>query len=220
MMVLPLLAMVALLTAPPLSAARAAGDMQFSLSAIGAAAQCGAGCAKVIVADGEITNGTPAAFIDFLKTHARDRQVRTVVFINSPGGKVHAAMALGKTLRAVGAAVVVARPLGDGASFVPAACYSACVYALMGGVKRVAPAGSRLGVHRMYMFESGPDPTGSGAARRTFDQGTMRETLARYARAMGVAREAIDDAESTPSDGLLVISPQNAARWRLASPTF
>ena len=112
-------------------------------------------------------------------------------------------MELGRVFRKVGAATVVARAVADsdGRSHLAAGrCFSACVYALMGGRKRVVPAQSLVGVHRMFALEAGADPAGGGGGtRRRFDNGDMRSTLSRYSQAMGVSRELIATAERTPT---------------------
>lgn len=198
----------------------AASDMSFRLTSVGDPARCGDKCAKAIVAEGEIGDSTVRDFVDFVRRNIPDRSVRAVVFLHSPGGKVHASMALGRAFRAVRAAVVVARPLGEGQGFAAGSCFSACVYALMGGVKRVTPQGSRIGVHRMYMYESGNDPAGGGGQRRRFDDGGMRDVLARYSASMGVSSDLIAYAERTPSEAILMLNPKDIARWRLAAPNF
>ncbi|HMN74206.1 MAG TPA: hypothetical protein PKA55_20275 [Rhodoblastus sp.] len=200
----------------------ASADMQFSLTTIGG--NCGAHCPQAIVADGEITDATPDEFVAFVRANSRAGNVRSVVLLNSPGGKVVASMELGRVFRKVGAATIVARAVSDseGRSHLAAGrCFSACVYALMGGRKRVVPAQSLVGIHRMFALEAGADPAGgSGGARRRFDNGDMRDTLARYSQAMGVSRDLINRAESTPTESIHVLSPQEVARWRLGSSRF
>ena len=200
----------------------ARAEMQFSLTTIGGS--CGSHCPLAIVADGEITDSTPDEFVAFVRANARSRNVRSVVLLNSPGGKVVASMELGRVFRKVGAATVVARAVSDseGHSHLAAGrCFSACVYALMGGRKRVVPAQSLVGVHRMFALEAGADPAGGGGgARWRFDNGDMRNTLSRYSQSMGVSRELIATAERTPTETLHLLSPSEVARWRLGSTRF
>jgi hypothetical protein len=199
----------------------AQADMRFSLTTIGGA--CGARCPQAIVADGEITESTPDEFIAFVRANSRARDVRSVVLLNSPGGKVVASMELGRVFRKVGAATVVARAISDGegrSHLTAGRCFSACVYALMGGRKRVVPAQSLVGVHRMFALEAGADPAGGGGARRRFDNGDMRSVLSRYSEAMGVSRDLINTAERTPTESIHVLSPNEVSRWRLGSTRF
>ncbi len=213
-------AAMALLAAGFCAPARA--EMTFSLASLGGA--CGARCPQAIVADGEISDSTPDEFLSFVRSHARSGDVRSIVLLNSPGGKVVASMELGRVFRKVGAATIVARAVtdSDGRSHLAAGrCFSACVYALMGGRKRVVPTQSLVGVHRMFALEAGVDPAGSGGgARRRFDNGDMRGALSRYSQAMGVSGDLINTAERTPTDSLHVLSPQEVARWRLGSSHF
>ncbi len=201
----------------------AQADMRFSLTTIGGA--CGSRCPQAIVADGEIAESTPDEFVAFVRANARARDVRSVVLLNSPGGKVVASMELGRVFRKVGAATVVARAVSDGegrSHLTAGRCFSACVYALMGGRKRVVPAQSLVGVHRMFALEAGADPAGGGGggARRRFDNGDMRSVLSRYSEAMGVSRDLINTAERTPTESIHVLSPSEVSRWRLGSTRF
>lgn len=199
----------------------ALADMQFSLTSIGG--KCGAHCPQAIVADGDITDSTPGEFIAFVRAHSRGGDVRRIVLLNSPGGKVVASMELGRVFRKVGVATIVARAASEGngrAHLAAGRCFSACVYALMGGRKRVVPAQSLVGIHRMFALEAGADPAGGGGARRRFDNGDMRGVLARYSESMGVSRELIATAERTPTDSIHVLSPKEVRRWRLGSTRF
>ena len=91
----------------------------------------------------------------------------------------------------------------------------------MGGRKRVVPTQSVVGIHRMFAIEAGADPAGGGNARqRRFDDGGMRDVLARYSSSMGVSRDLITTAEQTPTDTIHVLSAQEVARWRLGSSRF
>ena len=75
--------------------------MTFRLLPLEDAGRCGNQCAQAIVADGEITNSTPQEFLSFVSQNLQGN-VRAVVFLNSPGGRVIASMELGQLFRKLG----------------------------------------------------------------------------------------------------------------------
>lgn len=184
---------------------------------------CSSDCPQIITAQGEIVESTPGAFLEFLQ-HSGRTQPHTVVLLDSPGGRVVASMQLGSMLRQIGAAVIVARPAEQSSrtgDLLAGRCYSACVYALMGGRKRVVPPQSRVGVHRMFNYEMTPNPAGGEPLRtRSYDSGHMRAKLMRYSHKMGVSDNLIAFAERTSADRLYVLSPADISRWRLGSGKF
>jgi len=202
----------------------AAQAMSFRLAPVVSPESCRGPCPNAIVADGEITDETPDEFMAFVGSRARGGgDVRSIVLLNSPGGKVVAAMKLGRMFRAVGAAAIVARA-GEGPDgrvhIMAGRCFSACVYALMGGRKRVVPTQSLVGIHRMFAMDGGIDPTGAHERQRRYDDGGMRDALAKYSSDMGVSRDLINRAEQTSTDSIHILSPQEIARWRLGSSRF
>ena len=200
--------------------ARAAEPMTFRLLPLEDSSRCGYQCAQAIVADGEITNATPQEFLSFVSNNLHGN-VRAVVLLNSPGGRVVASMELGRIFRKLGVAAIVAQAgqTYGGTVMAGGHCFSACVYALMGGSKRIIPPQSKVGVHRMFQFEASVDPSSGGATvYRKYDNGKMRAMLSRYSRQMGVNSRVIEDAERTSSDSLHVLSNGEIARWRLGQP--
>ncbi len=182
----------------------------------------GAAGTRVIAVQGEINDDTPDAFLNFVSENVDGGNMRGVVLLDSPGGKVVASMELGKAIRRLGMAVVVARPAAEsdrgGLSLASGRCYSACVYALMGGARRVVPSGSKVGVHRMFNYSTNFDLAEGGVVReRNLDDGGMRATLSEYARDMGVSTELVTLAERTSPDQLYMLTGADIARWRLAS---
>jgi hypothetical protein len=126
-------------------------------------------------------------------------------------------MELGKIFRHVGAAVVVAQPGGSGTQ-AGGRCFSACVYALMGGRKRVIPPESQAGIHRMVAYGGGYDSQFSnGGSTMRLDNGTVAAVLSRYSAAMGVNPAIISLAEHIPPGALHVLSRAEIARWNLAA---
>ena len=159
-----LVVMFALAAATPAAAEEPGESMTFRVVPL-ESHDCGRRCPTVIVADGVIETGTPQAFVDFLKSGRRSANLRRIVFFNSRGGNVVASMVFGHILRALRVAGVVGRfEAGRGGSgpFV-GECLSACVYALMGAVRRVAPPGSEVALHRMSIVEN---EGGGGKERR------------------------------------------------------
>lgn len=215
-----LLAALTLLAIAAPAAARAE-EMGFRVISLGNG-QCGARCPQVIAAQGEIIEGTPDAFLNFVRENVGGGNLHGIVLLDSPGGKVVASMELGQAIRRLGMAVIVARPAADQSgremSLVAGRCYSACVYALMGGRRRVIPPHSRVGVHRMFNYSTSFDLAEGGIVReRNYDDGGMRAMLSRYANMMGVSTDLVTLAERTSPDQLYMLTGADIARWRLGS---
>jgi hypothetical protein len=172
----------------------------------------------VIVATGQITETTPGEFLEFLRGNYGSRNLHAVVFLDSPGGRVLASMEFGSLLRKIGAAAVVAGVYsreGGGAVLTNGQCFSACVYAFMGARKRVVPASSQIGIHRMFAYEQNVDASGDAYLRRRYDDGEMGLLLKHYSTEMGVNPELISLAEHIPSDALRILSRNEIRRYRL-----
>jgi hypothetical protein len=183
---------------------------------------CGARCPHVIVADGVIETDTPQAFVDFLKSGADDKALRRVVFINSRGGNVAASMVFGHILRELRAASVIGRfDSGREAGPYAGECLSACIYAMMGAVRRVAPPGSEVALHRMSIVESeGGGWGGPARVTRSFADAPMVAVLAKYASRMGVNPALVRAAESLPPDTVHVLTREEMQRWSFATSQF
>ena len=123
-------------------------------------------------------------------------------------------MELGKIFRQIGAAVIVGQPASG--ALAGGTCFSACVYALIGGKKRVIPPQSQAGIHRMVAYGGGFDSQFGGAATMRLDNGTVAAALSRYSAAMGVNPAIIGLAEHIPPGQLHVLSRGEIARWNLA----
>lgn len=191
-------------------------------------------CPRALVAEGEITDDTPARFTRFLRQEMQVPGLHALVFINSPGGNVESALRLGALLHEAGASAVVGRPVvgvgrGEsgrrsrqtstmGLSVVPGQCASACVYTLMGAKKRVVPDGARLGVHRMSARIQMQAAEGGSLQSRVFAGENELRTLRDYAARVGGSQELISLAESTPHDRIRVLSPKEIRRYRLGAP--
>jgi hypothetical protein len=128
--------------------------MRFELRVQGPAEVCGDNCKTFIAASGAITADTPRHFLLFAQKH--DVGGATVV-LNSDGGSVHGAIALGRELRKLKLATTVGSLVDLPAdsegqprvTFSPQAdCESMCAFVLLGGVRRTVPAESRVMVQR------------------------------------------------------------------------
>lgn len=192
-----------------------AEPMRFQMVSAGDATRCFGVCGTSIAAEGEITDATPQDFRAFLRMNAPERRGRFVVFINSPGGKIIAGIELGKIFRNAGVTAVVARVSGGAEATVfessDGICFSACVYALMGARRRIAPRDSKIGIHRMFAYAGGA---------LHFDNGEMAAMLRRYSQTMGVSPDLVVATEQGSSDAIRILTPAEIAKWNLASPGF
>jgi len=192
---------------------------------------CGARCPHVIAAEGVIEADTPQAFVDFLRQGGSDANLRRIVFFNSRGGNVVASMVFGHILRELKVAGVVGR--FESGSPYAGECLSACVYAMMGAVRRVAPPGSEVALHRMSIIETesvgGDERAGGGRSdthspstrlTRSFADQSMIAVLKRYAQRMGVNPALVGAAESLPPDSVHVLSREEMRRWSFATSQF
>lgn len=197
-----------------------AAEMAFSLVDYGE--RCGQRCPQVIAADGEIVAKTPQAFVDFVGKHIGSGRLHSIVLINSQGGRVVAAMELGQALRKLGAAAVVAKvpPVGSRKDLwvLPGRCYSACVYALMGAKKRVALPESRVGIHRMFMYEASMRPDAGTQRERVFATEPLVARLSEYAEAMGISTALVRKAETINPEQIHILSAAELRRYKLAGP--
>ena len=120
--------------------------MRFEVRTEGPAEQCSRQCRTWISATGSITDGTVHEFELFAKK--LDLRGATLV-VNSEGGSVLAAQAIGRIIRSLGMTTSVGTTsllpsvLGDAqrAKLSPHAdCESMCPFMLLGGIRRHVPA--------------------------------------------------------------------------------
>lgn len=159
------------------------------------------GGGTVIVATGTITLDTPSEFA------ALPVAPGTTLYLNSPGGNVGAAVQLGSLFRRRGVTAVVAGISPRGVP-VAGACYSACVYALVGAAHRVVPARSQVGIHRMHAASEAL----AGAYERA-EHRAATSTLMGYTAQMGVDPSMIASAERTPSSAIHLLTRSELRRW-------
>lgn len=139
---------------------------------------------------------------------ARGEYVETVR-LNSPGGSVNDALAIGALIRNKGFATSVARG---------ALCASSCPLVLAGGASRVAEDGAAIGVHQVYAtIAPGELPAGMRAAGDAMsDAQKTTARITRHLQTMGVDPALWLHALETPPDRLYYLTPEEMAAYRLA----
>jgi hypothetical protein len=123
---------------------------------------CQPHCRGWIDAVGIVTADTPNEFDEF----ARDRDLRgATVVLDSSGGSVNDAIALGRRWRSMGLMTTVGTGIADHSassdrtSVAPTAyCESMCVFLLLSGKTRYVPDGAHVRVHQIWMGDRADDP--------------------------------------------------------------
>ena len=188
-----------------LNASDRALPMRFEMRVQGPAEACGTNCRTFVAASGAITADTPRHFLLFTQNH--DVTGATVV-LNSDGGSVHGAIALGRELRKLKLATTVGSlidlPAGNDdqrrATLSPQAdCESMCAFVLLGGVRRSVPAESRVMVHQIWLGDRREDPTAAGYSAEDLVL-VQRDIgrLARYTADMGASADLLEVALRIP----------------------
>jgi len=125
-----------------------------------------------------------------------------VLLLQSPGGSVGDALALGRYIRRAG----LATEMEDGAI-----CYSACPYLLAAGITRTIPDGASVGVHQHYFDQSTILP----AAFAVEDIQRGQSQVMGYLDEMGIDPLLMQPAMATPPDEIYVLLPEELTRYRL-----
>ena len=179
--------------------------MHFELRTQGPAETCGTNCKLIIAASGAITADTPRNFLVFAQN--RDLTGATVV-IDSDGGSVLGAIALGREIRNLKLATTVGHIVdlpADGqdeprATLSPKGdCESMCAFVLLGGVRRSVPADARVMVHQIWLGDRREDPTAASYSAEDLVL-VQRDIgrLAQYAADMGASADLLDFALRIP----------------------
>jgi hypothetical protein len=198
------LILVVLAIAPAVGQTFQSGPIKFRLASDG-----GTGGNEWIVADGDITFETDKVFREFLASKQIARGARFEVYLNSPGGDFLGGVRLGETIREFGFGTRVARSVPLGITFgsyqfetdEPGSCFSACAFAFVGGVWRIAPDRS-LGVHQRYSKEALAQPNAPKFNALDFSNQQMIDgLLVEYVVRMGVDARFLTRASTTaPTD--------------------
>src|ERR1700712_2607970 len=164
---------------------------------------CQPNCRGWVGAVGIVTADTPKEFDEF----ARTRQLGgATVVLDSSGGSVNDAIALGRRWRklgmltTVGAGINMDSQNGDGPSVVAEAyCESMCVFLLLSGKTRYVPDGARVRVHQIWMGDRADDArAASYSAQDMMIVERDIGRLAKYTFDMGGAGDLLSLALSVP----------------------
>jgi hypothetical protein len=134
--------------------------MQFSLRQD--ATGCGIKCKTWVAATGMIRAETAREFELFATKH----NIRgSTIVLNSEGGSVHGAIALGRAIRKLDMTTTVGRTVNVKGAADPrignivsrADCESMCAFVLLSGAKRIVPPEARVRVHQIWLGDRRDD---------------------------------------------------------------
>ena len=199
--------------------------MHFDLRLQGPADTCATKCQLWISASGAITADTPQDFERFVQNH--DLAGATVV-LDSDGGSVHGAIALGRVIRRLGLNTTVGRIIdldtpeqgtARGKYLPRADCESMCGFVLLGGVHRTVPGEARVMVHQIWLGDRRNDPT---AASYTAEDLVLVQRdigrLAKYTIDMGGSIDLLNLALRIPPwEPMHALTPDETRLTRLAT---
>jgi ATP-dependent protease ClpP protease subunit/transposase-like protein len=154
--------------------------------------------------DQQTVNDFRAAVVDPHIANQRQFDTNSVsVRLNSPGGSVLDAMAIGEAVRAANMMTGV---------YVHSECSSACVLVLAAGVRRDAIGGT-VAIHRPHFEESYFASMSQKQAREKYEQ--MSQNVRQYLARMGMSDDLYRAMLKVPSDELRVLSSTNAQSYGL-----
>ncbi len=153
-----------------------------------------------LLVTGQIAPGDDARFAKQLE--AEDGLLRAA--INSPGGSVRDALAIGRALREAGINTEI--EAGD-------VCFSACPYILAAGVERSVGEGAQVGVHQHYFGKNTVLPAFLAVEDIQRGQGEVME----YLSDMGVDVQLMRPALATSPDDIYVLLREELQKYRLTT---
>lgn len=156
-----------------------------------------------LVATGTITPGISEAFA--AEVARRGDYIKTVA-LNSPGGSVSDALAMGRLIREKKFATEV-----EAGKY----CASSCPLMFFGGVERRAGDKAAIGVHQVFAMASADNV----AVRDDMsDAQRISAKCQRYLGDMGVNLQVWVHAMETPKDKLFVFKPEELASLNIVTP--
>jgi hypothetical protein len=156
-----------------------------------------------LMATGTITPGSSEAFA--AEIERRGDYVKTVV-LNSPGGSVGDALAMGKLIRDKKLATEI-----EAGKY----CASSCPLVFFGGVERRAGDKATIGVHQVFAMTAPP----AGAPRDEMsDAQRISARCQRYLGDMGINLQVWVHAMETAKDKLFVFTPDEMKTLNIVTP--
>ncbi len=156
-----------------------------------------------LMASGTIMPGTAKAFAE--EVAKRGSYIKTVV-LQSPGGSVRDALAIGRLIRDRKLSTEV-----DSGRY----CASACPLVFAGGVERRAEANATIGVHEVAAL----DDAGVSPADALKNGQQISAECEQYLLDMGIDPEVWIHAMETPNDQLYYFRPEELRTFKLATVT-
>ena len=149
---------------------------------------------------GEITarDVYAAKVMESLIKRGRQKIAGNAVFLSGKGGDVDAAMEVGRLLRRLGVATIVARE---------EQCLSSCVFAFMGGDQRLVEG--RVGIHRPY-FSS----TRKVTNRRSYYR-QLQKRLQQYVEELDFPISLYEAVMAVPPESIRILSAADLKRYYL-----
>ena len=194
--------------------------MQFTLRQD--AVNCDPNCKVWVAATGMIRAETARDFETFA---ARNNLRGSTIVLNSEGGSVHGAIALGRSIRKLQMSTTVGRTVDTKgaadprvASIVPRAdCESMCAFVLLAGAKRIVPAEARVRVHQIWLGDRRDD---AAAANYSAEDLVLVQRdigkLAQYTIEMGGSVELLEvSLRIPPWEPMRVLSRDEMRRMNL-----
>jgi hypothetical protein len=145
---------------------------------------CQPNCRGWVSAVGIVTAETPRDFDDFARDHQLEGET---IVLDSGGGSVNDAIALGRRFRAlemfttVGVSVLTSSARGERARVSPEAyCDSMCVFLLLSGKSRYVPEQAHVRVHQIWMGDR--TNNARAASYSAYDLMTVERDIGRLAK--------------------------------------
>jgi hypothetical protein len=90
----------------------------------------------------------------------------------------------------------------------------------MGGVRRIVPPQSSVGIHRMHLDQRGPASRRGGGIQRVYGTPQWVQRLTAYTMQMGISRDLIATAETIAPERIKVLTSEEMKRWKLADSVY